>query len=155
MTDSMTIGDNLDVKQSECNSNKTSMVLIKDYDWYIYKRQTLPPTVRVTDVIASMALKSGIQGVVGGNCIINVFLYQHGPTTLRRQKACTSQFYVRTGSSLRTACSSSLKINLALNYVCKGPKFILWTDAVGCAWVKCVALFAGSWGKFHNQRIFL
>jgi hypothetical protein len=32
MTVSMTIGDNLDVKQSECNSNKTIMVLIKDYD---------------------------------------------------------------------------------------------------------------------------
>jgi hypothetical protein len=39
----------------KCSSNKTIMALIEDCD-YLHKRQALPPTARVTDVIACVAL---------------------------------------------------------------------------------------------------
>jgi hypothetical protein len=50
--------DNLNAEHVKCSSNKTIMALILKIVIDLHKRQALPPTVRVTDVIAYVALRS-------------------------------------------------------------------------------------------------
>ena len=57
------VSDNLDTNMFVCSSNKAIMAVIQDYDWSSRSwnyctpyTKRLPPTVRVTDVIANLAL---------------------------------------------------------------------------------------------------